>query len=197
MNYFYWYIGLGVALTICLFAVAIFSKNTDSSSADNYVERMGFKHFLSLESYKKLLSNIFGCLVIVTLWPVLAILMITDLFDRKSQSKYKTNHPFEVKKESLLERLTQVEVESRERIQDPLNAVPNLPFGHLYQAWCKFLEKKSLDSEIWSFEAEWKNDFGDKELRIGYALVDHEGVPYDYFLVMAKVAMPIDKLPNN
>ncbi|WVM93015.1 hypothetical protein ULG90_02285 [Halopseudomonas pachastrellae] len=46
---------------------------------------------------------------------------------------------FAVTEDHLLESLTVAEIEARERVADPLGAVPDLPFGHLNTAWQEFL----------------------------------------------------------
>lgn len=45
----------------------------------------------------------------------------------------------------LLEKLPREEIEARELINDPLQAVPNLPFGHPNDVWCRLLEQLPED----------------------------------------------------
>jgi len=51
----------------------------------------------------------------------------------------------------LKARQTVDEAESQAFTEDPLNAVPNIPFGHLNKGWIVFIEQMSADDELWSF----------------------------------------------
>lgn len=79
--------------------------------------------------------------------------------------------PFQVQPADLLVRMTVREIEQRETVQDPLNAVPNLPFGHLNPAWEKLKSGMGPDDEIWTYSAQWKDGWRDPETREGYAIV--------------------------
>lgn len=77
------------------------------------------------------------------------------------------------------------EIEARELVEDPLGAVPNLPFGHLNATWLRFLEGRSDSDELWSFTASWQTIWDQKELRSGYVLVQN-GIPGAHFLTFCK-----------
>ena len=62
---------------------------------------------------------------------------------------------FAVLTEHLLVRLTVEQIESREQVDDPLAAVPALPFGHLNASWRRLLEQLVEGDEFWSFRALW------------------------------------------
>ena len=82
---------------------------------------------------------------------------------------------FAVRAEHLLDRLTVEQIEAREQVDDPLAAVPALPFGHLNAPWRRLLDQRTEGDEFWSFRALWIDSLRRKEDRRGYALV-REGV---------------------
>ena len=73
------------------------------------------------------------------IWPVLLLL---PLLERPFEAAAPIPE-FAVTGDHLLESLTVAEIEARERVSDPLGAVPDLPFGHLNTAWCEFLARNS------------------------------------------------------
>lgn len=92
---------------------------------------------------------------------------------------------FAVKRAHLQERLTVLQIEAREAVDDPLRAVPNLPFGHLNAAWKTFIAGIAAADELWSFTANCETAWGRKEIRSGYVVV-RSGVPASCFLTMLK-----------
>jgi hypothetical protein len=77
---------------------------------------------------------------------------------------------FKVQRQHLLERLTVAQIEAREMVEDPLQAVPALPFGHLNAAWCDLVAGLAPGDECWSFSAQWSGDWRGPELRTGYVV---------------------------
>lgn len=177
MNLFYLYLGTGVLLIALCYGRARLKKdipepvigyNRHSSKSARYTETLLF------------------LLLLVLIWPVLAWITISEMMPGKTRPELQPEKRFAVEPEHLQEKLSLASIEVREMVEDPLNAVPRLPFGHLNQAWCNFLETVAEDDEIWSFSTEWENPWGRAELRAGYALV-RNGVPGRYFLTDWKV----------
>jgi hypothetical protein len=77
---------------------------------------------------------------------------------------------FAVGRGDLLQRMSVEEIEQRERVVDPMGAVPDLPFGHLHAAWKKFSDGIEPQDEFWSFSAKWKPGYWGDELRSGYVI---------------------------
>jgi len=88
---------------------------------------------------------------------------------------------FAVERADLLEPLSLPDIEQRERISDPLHAVPDLPFGHLNAAWKAFLGKAGSGADLWSFTAIRKADWGPVETLSGYAAVRGESIGHWMF----------------
>jgi hypothetical protein len=61
---------------------------------------------------------------------------------------------FKARRRHRLVRLSVAQIEARERVDDPLCAVPNLPFGHLNPVWCALKAKPRWGDGFWSFSAE-------------------------------------------
>ena len=99
-----------------------------------------------------------------------------ELFPGRNGGSGDTEREFAVESKHLQERLSVQEIEQREIVDDPLKAVPGLPFGHLHQAWAKFLADLPEEAEVWSFSAQWENRWGQKELREGYVAM-RDGSP--------------------
>ena len=71
--------------------------------------------------------------------------------------------------------MTIEEIESRERISDPLGAVPSLPFGHLNAAWAEFKDNLQTGDELRFFSVPWKECWN-MELHEGYVVLREEEI---------------------
>lgn len=81
--------------------------------------------------------------LIVVAWPIATMFAIKFYREDKApmlELDLSTPQPFVVQREHLIEPFTLEDIEYREIIHDPLNAVPAKPFGHFYPAWEKFRE---------------------------------------------------------
>jgi hypothetical protein len=70
-----------------------------------------------------------------------------------------------------LQTITIEEVEQRERVFDPMGAVPDLPFGHLNAAWQKFRDGLEPQDVIWTFSAHLQIKWQGEETITGYLAV--------------------------
>ena len=73
------------------------------------------------------------------------------------------------------EKVSLVDIEAREVVDDPLHAVPNLPFGHLHGVWKAFLTGLEPGSELWSFRSRWTTQYSDT-LFEGYVSVKGDAI---------------------
>jgi len=122
-----------------------------------------------------------GFLVVILLWPVVPSMLVYDWIAHRLRRRHRSVGPvdrptFRVTPEHLRQRLSVAEIEAAELVQDPLNAVPNLAFGHLNAAWQAFASGLQPDDEIWRFEAEWRPEFETSKRLRGYAAVRHGAV---------------------
>ena len=109
----------------------------------------------------------------LVLWPLLAALHIGDLIRRWVE---KRNRPaglvrsFKVERSHLKEPLMVEEIELSEMVSDPLGGVPWVPFGHLNSEWEAFKRQLHPTDQIYSFAAEWQEDWGLTVLIEGYVI---------------------------
>lgn len=116
-------------------------------------------------------------LVFLALWPLVLALGLwfgctgNDRSEAGQEFVISQEPVFAVDSDDLRERLSVEDVEQRERVGDPLGAVPALPFGHLHPAWQTFKECLEPADELWSFCARRAAARGGEELRKGYVIV--------------------------
>lgn len=108
----------------------------------------------------------------VLLWPLSLYLFRVNHLVSKSQTSEKNIELLRsVRPEHLLEAMSLSEIELHHRIKDSLQAVPDLPFGHLYQSWLHFKNALPENADIHRFEAEWPTYGKHNHVLKGYALV--------------------------
>lgn len=185
MIYLYWYLGVGVCVVLPFVVRSRFLKKDDLPTASGLLEALQpERKSLWYRLRSNVLAPLLTGLLVVPFWPVVVYLKVQDMLLGKPEASNLEEPKFTVARTNLLERLSITEVEHRERIFDPLGAVPDLPFGHLNAAWRKLLEDMTPDTEIWTFSAHW-TDWGSKELRRGYVMVCGNVIG-PYFLTMRK-----------
>lgn len=82
---------------------------------------------------------------------------------------------FKVTKADLLQKLSLAGIEANERVLDPLQAVPDLPFGHLNKVWQAYVNGLEQESELWSFRGRWKTQYRDWQMQ-GYVAIQGEEI---------------------
>jgi hypothetical protein len=96
---------------------------------------------------------------------------ISKLFKQSKPTNLMTLE--KLNKNHLEEKLSIDDIEAREFVYDPLNAVPHLPFGFHNSSWLKFKFKFKLieGDELWSFSAILNNEYGHPHKKRGYAIL--------------------------
>lgn len=133
----------------------------------------------------RLLAPVLTVIAMVLLWPAAWWMRCTELLNERRLAREREEAIFKVKPQHLLARLTVDEIEAREVVHDPLNAVSKVPFGHLNAVWAQVKEGMQAGDELWSFTATWPGKFGSPELRKGY-VVWRQGKPVGHVLTMCK-----------
>lgn len=82
---------------------------------------------------------------------------------------------FKVTKADLLQKMSLADIEANERVFDPLQAVPDLPFGHLNKVWQTYVIGLEPESELWSFRGRWKTQYWDWQMQ-GYVAIQGEEI---------------------
>ena len=107
--------------------------------------------------------------LVIVFWPVAVLMFAKSSFDKSRREKAATAAAFRISKDNLVEKLTISEIEKREMVSDPHNAVPDLPFGHLNKPWVNYLDELQPDGEIWSFSMKWEYEWSGAHKVEGYA----------------------------
>jgi hypothetical protein len=134
------YIAAG-ALTICLCVILFGDRKGIKSPIDNVFE------FLLLTCFA------------VLVWPFTVYFLIEGVLGerrRKRDPAFAERPPFNVGLEDLGETLSLEDVETRERVFDPLGAVSDRPFGHLNPAWERFKAGMAPGAQLAPFSSLYK-----------------------------------------
>jgi hypothetical protein len=184
--YLYWYLGVGAAVLAIVFGAHRLMKEHESESIREILDAVNpERKKLSYRILNNFVGPVLAAVAIVVVWPVAIYMKGKEVFSKKGSSALQEEREFAVERAHLHEPLTVPQIEAREVVEDPLGAVPNLPFGHLNEAWKTFTEGVAADEELWSFTAPWQTTWGRKEIRTGYVVV-HGGCPAKHFLTMWK-----------
>lgn len=107
------------------------------------------------------------------LWPLLLGFVLWGAVVRGERvlGSEPPEQPFAVAAVHLVEHMTREQIEQRERVVDPLDAVPDRPFGHLHATWQRFAAGLQAGDELWSFRAEDRDRLGALHERRGYVVV--------------------------
>lgn len=116
---------------------------------------------------------------VIATWPL--VLGFSIYFYRKkedTQPSISLGEPeqFSVQQQDLLQSFTVSQIENREVTEDPLGAVPAVPFGHLNRAWRLFIDASHSNETLWSFRAAWRQYGTVNEWRSGYARVRNDEI---------------------
>lgn len=116
----------------------------------------------------RVLAPVLAAIAMVLLWPVTLWWRFQRWQQDRELRRYRESRVFKVRQEHLQERLSIAEIERREIVQDPLQAVPELPFGHLHAIWCDIKSSMQPGDGLWSFSTRWDEDWGRPQVREGY-----------------------------
>lgn len=177
MIYLYWWIAIGIVTLIVVLGSHLLTKKKESDSLRDLLDAANPERTkLSYRILNNFVAPALGSVLIVIAWPIAIYMKGKELFAERDGGRSDTEHEFAVEEKHLIERLSLQEIEQREIVEDPLKAVPALPFGHLHDAWARFVNELPEGAEVWSFSANWENRWGQKEIRKGYVTM-HEGKP--------------------
>jgi hypothetical protein len=186
MIYLYCWIAIGVVTLIVVLGSHLLTKKKESDSLRELLDAANPERTkISYRILNKIVAPALGSVLIIIAWPVAIYMKGKELFAERDGGSGDTERDFVVEQKHLLERLSVQEIEQREIVEDPLNAVPAFPFGHLHDAWARFVNDLPEGAEVWSFSAKWSTKWGGKELREGYAAI-HQGVPGVFILTARK-----------
>ena len=176
LTIFYWYMGIGFVVLASLSVYGTWIK--PSNGLGNI-----YAIFETKVTWKQRIGRVFLyplaiVFIFVPLWPLLVSIELNFPWHKLKfwMSKAERSVPwtlpdeepeFKVSTSDLVEKLSKAEIEAVEHIDDPLHAVPNLPFGHLNSVWKAFVDGLEPDCELWSFRGRWKTQYSDDQMQ-GY-----------------------------
>ena len=91
---------------------------------------------------------------------------------KEAKELIKTPYERSVLLEERLEEVNADEIEQRHFVQDPLDAVPALPFGHLNRVWLHLRDQLTPERSLWRFRCERVGLHKDYVAYEGYAVFD-------------------------
>jgi len=175
MKYLIFYLAAGVvAIVFTLVQSRIDAKKYGPSIRDSLAElrlqdattRQRFVH-------KVVVPMVAGILVICG-WPVAIYMLIKQGFANRAREETEPKREFAIKEQDLVEELTIEQIEHREIVNDPLGAVPDKPFGHLWPTWKSFADKLNADDPVWLFAATDDSSYAPVRLE-GYVAFNGNG----------------------
>lgn len=182
MTYLAIYLTIGSSMAIALYITQLISEHRSSLRLSREVSKALFprRHTFRYHLINHVTVPLISCVVVAITWPLALFIkarMWLGLEDEDScATKVALEPEFQILREHLHERLSVEEVECRERVFDPLGAVPNIPFGYLHAQWTAVRNALGPADEIWSFSvceaSEWKR----LEERSGYVVVRPDGI---------------------
>lgn len=110
-----------------------------------------------------------------------------EMFSKKTVTTPEEEREFAVEPADLQEQISIEEIEQREKVFDPMGAVPDLPFGHLHGAWQSFLSQRESDATIWTFKTLWTSQWGGKALMKGYVIKNGDEIGHHFLTIWKTV----------
>ncbi len=157
-----WTFGLaiyfGIGLFICL-AITIHHRLTrprESAFVRDMLDAIDSKRKQwRYRFFEDVFVPVLGFTLVWLFWPLVIVIKIKEAIEKRMPSaKQKLGIPkFVLNEDELIEQVTISEVEAKNMIEDPLEAVPKVPFGHLHPKWMTFKYSIQPDETLWSFES--------------------------------------------
>ena len=169
----YAYLVAGLLFLGTIFTRSIFYKNREPT----WMEIANANRAVTLDLgdfvIEKLIAPSIAIILIWLAWPFFLGYVIKEALFPKTFEDISEDYEFTITIADLRKKFTIAEIEERETILDPLEAVPDKPFGFLYPQWKNFLGQVQNGDEIWSFCCAWKGRWSPLCRRDGYAIVRH------------------------
>ena len=178
MNVWLIYVSIGACLLVVMLLISKlqdFRRGTMSSELRRALSGPQSRREWLVD---KVLVPAMAGLAVVIAWPVVSVWAIKEWFAEARQSKERERRReegiFRIRRENLVRITSVTEVEQAEMVVDPLQAVPQKPFGHLHSVWTEFLQYQPHDAELWQFASDWKTEWSSVFARSGYVWVKDE-----------------------
>jgi hypothetical protein len=168
ITYLYWYLGIGASLVFVTAGGLQIKKRLFPSFAQKLQAATAAdkKKAFNWGDVRELLG---GAALVIAVWPLAIGVLAHDRWSSSRHSKWSSLRDEDPQEDfdAYQALVAQVTVEQAERDNLIIDAhCPAAPFGHLHHGWCRFLEKRTENAELWSFEKERRSS-----LLQGYAWV--------------------------
>ena len=115
-------------------------------------------------------------LIMYLLWPMYLGLWLNKRWQDAHPKPIIPAPVFAVTAADLGRAFSRTEIEARHLIDDPMGAVPHVPFGHLNAVWLGFVDQLEGSETLYAFEARWKEYSRWTQLRSGYVAVKGDAI---------------------
>lgn len=151
IGWVYLYLGIGSITGLVFYALSL--KDRPSQFVKDMRNALGYGKTLKDHILDILVYTIAGLTIFIG-WPGFLIWAAQREFRNRLENSKRNAPQFVCKPKYLIRKLSLIEAEQENLIDDPLGLSPKLPFGHLNRAWTKFLSEFGFDedSELWYFE---------------------------------------------
>lgn len=166
MIWLYIYLGTGAFIALIFYGLSL--KDRPSKFVRDMRSALGYGKTLKDHLQDILVYTLAGLTILIG-WPGFLIWAFLKKLEERWERMKEDEPKFMCKTEYLVRKITLIEAEQANIIEDPLGHVPTLPFGHLSQAWTKFLSEFGLEdeNELWYFEIPVGSDIGDYDTATG------------------------------
>ena len=177
------YFGLGLVVSLIVVAAHLANKRKESKFTRDIMKALNPKRKAFLyRVLEDVIVPTLAFLLVWLVWPVVFVLKFKDIFKKKSQAvvaesdselilnRHSNSNPnpnpedpedledleelaFALNDFELTRQVSIEEVERTNLVQDPMEAVPNIPFGHCNARWVVFKDSLQENETLWEFES--------------------------------------------
>ena len=167
---------LGVGFVVCLVVVAahLIGRQKKSKFVRDMMNAVNPRREAFLyRVLEDLVVPVLAFFLVWLVWPVVFVLKIRDSLNKKALAAHAEQEAeppaFALNASELLRQVTVDEVERTNLIHDPLEAVPNIPFGHCNARWVLFRDSVQANETLWEFEST-RSELAGVQAMWGYAV---------------------------
>jgi hypothetical protein len=151
------YMAIGLVLAIAMF---IYQYQSSSNFSRELTEVLYGKKPWHYRLREKLVIPCTIVLIAIC-WPLALVLLVKDVIpERKSKKEIEIEYPFIARPENLIGEKSVIDIEKENVYVDPLQRVPNIPFGHLNSGWMAFKSQITSEDSLQLFKTPKGSSYG-------------------------------------
>lgn len=179
---------------VVTFGVAIFHRFTHADEQASEDDLIPLQEKTRRRRWEDRLLIALVYLFVLVGWPAILYMFYVERQLRAKEPASKASE-FCIKQSDLIRHMSVAQIETLERIDDPMHAAPALPFGHLNKGWCKFIAQLRPGDAVWSFSTNWTDEFQRNIRDDGYVIV-RDGLIGDHYLTRSGYEFSCDGTEN-